>query len=179
MVCGVCELSQVKSKPNGAKFSATKKGRAQLRRPAMRAAAIFLACVASVAAYSAKTHLYRTTDLWHDADVPSLRPVAQTQSPAARQTALLAAQDEDPDRTTYCIADPHQNAVDDKWCFVSCSNLPPNCPPELCDCVKGREAKKKVDKVKEQLKKEQDKKSEEAAEVRKKLKQVKLSLIHI
>eukprot|EP00964_Phaeocystis_antarctica_P127800 scaffold91511_cov67-Phaeocystis_antarctica.AAC.2 len=43
---------------------------------AMRVHAL-LASVASVAAYSAKlqTHLYQTTDLWHDADVPSLRPV--------------------------------------------------------------------------------------------------------
>ena len=113
-----------------------------------------LACVASVAAYSPKTHLYHTTDLWRDADVPSLRPVPMTQSPAARQIALLAGPgaDEDPNNTTYCVAHSGQTMVDDKWCFMSCNNVPPNCPPDLCDCVKGQAAKTKVDKVKDQLK---------------------------
>jgi len=115
-----------------------------------------LACVASVAAYSAKlqTHLYQTTDLWHDADVPSLRPVPTAQSPAATKLSLLAMapDNEDPNNTTYCVAHSGQTMVDDKWCFMSCNNVPPNCPKELCDCVKGVEAKKKVDKVKGQMK---------------------------
>ena len=115
-----------------------------------------LASVASVAAYSAKlqTHLYQTTDLWHDADVPSLRPVPTAQSPAATKLSLLAMapDNEDPNNTTYCVAHGGQTMVDDKWCFMSCNNVPPNCPKELCDCVKGEEAKKKVDKVKGQLK---------------------------
>ena len=122
---------------------------------AMRVHAL-LASVASVAAYSAKlqTHLYQTTDLWHDADVPSLRPVPTAQSPAATKLSLLAMapDNEDPNNTTYCVAHGGQTMVDDKWCFMSCNNVPPNCPKELCDCVKGEEAKKKVDEVKGQLK---------------------------
>ena len=115
-----------------------------------------LACVASVAAYSAKlqTHMYQTTDLWRDSDVPSLRPVSTAQSPAATKLSLLdvAPDNEDPNNTTYCVAHGGQTMVDDKWCFMSCNNVPPNCPKDLCDCVKGVEAKKKVDKVKQQLK---------------------------
>ena len=108
-----------------------------------------LACVASVAAYSAKlqTHMYQTTDLWRDSDVPSLRPVSTAQSPAATKLSLLdeAPDNEDPNNTTYCIAHGGQTMVDDKWCFMSCNNVPPNCPKDLCDCVKGVEAKKKVE----------------------------------
>ena len=115
-----------------------------------------LACVASVAAYSAKlqTHMYQTTDLWRDSDVPSLRPVSTAQSPAATKLSLLAVapDNEDPNNTTYCVAHGGQTMVDDKWCFMSCNNVPPNCPKDLCDCVKGVEAKKKVDKGKQQLK---------------------------
>ena len=45
-----------------------------------------------------------------------------------------------------------QTMVDDKWCVVSCSNIPPNCPADLCDCVTGSEAKKRYDTVQEALK---------------------------
>lgn len=136
------------------------------------ASALLAACAASATAYSPK-HIYSGNgDLWRASDVPSLRPPQEVQSPAARQISLLATETEteDPESTTYCIAVSGQTMVDDKWCVVSCNNVPPNCPGDLCDCVKGREAKRKVDKVKETLKKaseegaakEQQKKEEQA-----------------
>ena len=135
------------------------------------------ACLTAARAYSPKEHAYAPRDLWHDADVPSLRPGVQIQSPAARQLVRLNANptEEDPQQT-YCIAatfvgSKKKNSVDDKWCHVSCSNLPPNCPPELCECVISPEAKRKIDKVKAAIKKEKGEKSAQAKSTRDKIRQ--------
>ena len=130
--------------------------------------------LAAVRAYSPKEHAYAPRDLWRDADVPSLRPGVQVLSPAARQLVRLNADPTEEDPTaTFCLASTFvgskkKNSVDDKWCHVSCSNLPPNCPPELCECVTGPAAKRKIDKVKAAIKKEAGDKNAQANERREK-----------
>ena len=71
------------------------------------------------------------------------------------QISLLAqgeGQQQQQASDSYCISMDGQTMVDDKWCVVSCSNIPPNCPADLCDCVTGSEAKKRYDTVQEALK---------------------------
>ena len=76
--------------------------------------------------------------------------------PAHGHQISLLAQGEDQQQQqgaeSYCISMDGQTMVDDKWCVVSCSNIPPNCPGDLCDCVTGSEAKKRYDTVQETLK---------------------------
>ena len=139
-----------------------------------RTVVLAAAWLAAATAYSPKEHAYAPRDLWRDADVPSLRPGVQVLSPAARQLVRLNAEPTEVDlTTTYCLAttfvgSKKKNSVDDKWCHVSCSNLPPNCPPELCECVAGPEAKRKIDKVKAAIKKEKGDKNAQANERREK-----------
>ena len=98
-----------------------------------------LACVASVAAYSAKlqTHMYQTTDLWRDLDVPSLRPVSTAQSPAATKLSLLdeAPDNEDPNNTTYCVAHGGQTTLVPRAAAPTCAL---SVPLSLSRLLKGR-----------------------------------------
>ena len=105
----------------------------------MRRTALLLACVASASAHTASATHHRS---------------GRAHLAHGHQISLLA-QGEDQQQQqgeSYCISMDGQTMVDDTWCVVSCSNIPPNCPGDLCDCVTGSEAKKRYDTVQETLK---------------------------
>ena len=106
----------------------------------MRRTALLLACVASASAHTASATYHRSGRA-HLAHGHQISLLAQGEDQQQQQGA-----------DSYCISMDGQTMVDDKWCVVSCSNIPPNCPGDLCDCVTGSEAKKRYDTVQETLK---------------------------
>ena len=102
--------------------------------------AALLACVASASAHTASATYHRSGRA-HLAHGHQISLLAQGEDQQQQQGA-----------DSYCISMDGQTMVDDKWCVVSCSNIPPNCPGDLCDCVTGSEAKKRYDTVQETLK---------------------------